>query len=641
MRIKSKIKRTPVLKKIKRTPFILSGRDPRDNKKLKKIKRTPALKKIKRTPLILLRKDPRDNIDDYKKELKKARKRALEIAKKISTEDGYIESLTETNLEKTVLYVYQKSFMRDRSKFRHCDKSRQVGMSYCFSCEAYAKTQLLDIYTALLISYNQEEANEKVLYARILDESTPHKYKKKLVVDRITALEWEGRSSSGRKTRTRLMSHPQREPRGKGFNTDVFLDEMAHYQWQEKIYIASVPIISRGIGQLAMASSPLGKGGLFYEIGNDNRTYNMYSRHRIFWWDNPDFLNEYAIKNFDKIPLLVQSMDTEERVNAFGNETLVQIFNSMLLDYFQQEYELVPIDETISYFPMDLIKQCTFEALLGEPVVEDGDDYGEHVARLNPIYPGLEFNTFRTIEDLSGAIARGKVTKNLIAGLDIGRNENNSEIIVLEEIPNLGYLQIIRLILSMKDFKFKDQFNVIEKLFSLVPVKKMKVDVTGMGKNLGEDLTRRFHSRIVPIDFNLSNKGDMASNLKLRMEDQSVAIPNNRDLIRQIHSIKRDITSNSNVRYDIANSEKRFHHGDKFWALALGSSAGEPAQMFKVRLFSSNISNKLGHTRIIKAPAQRIFRNLQIIHGTNYKKLPLPPLHEAEFLNIGSGVIFR
>jgi phage FluMu gp28-like protein len=582
-----------------------------------------------------MRKDPRDDPKDFGKTIAESTKRANgSFINKISDEVGYIEELTETNLEPTRLYSYQKSFMLDRSKYRHANKSRQIGMSYGFSSEGFAKSQLLDLYTGIFVSYNQEEANEKILYARTLDESTPYKYKKKLVVDRVTALEWEGRTWDGKKTRARLISHPQREPRGKGFNTDVFLDEIAHYQWQENVYIAAVPIVTRGLGQLALASSPLGKSGLFFEIGSDIERYNMYSRHQIYWWNNPDFLSEDALRHGLKdIHNAAIDMETSDRVLEFGSDAIIQAYNSMLEEFFQQEYELKSIDESVAYFPMSLINQCTFDTLRGLSHIEEGDEYGDNPIFLDPIYPDVDLRIYDSVEELSHAVAKGIVSKRLFAVFAIGRNEDCSEIVVVEEIPEKGYLQILRLMISMKNVEFKSQFDAVVNLFGRTPILKMKIDYTGMGRNLGEDLERRYHSRIQNVTFNNENKSEMATNLKLRMEDQAIAYPNDRKLIRQVHSIKRKVTENANVKFDVDPSEKRMHHGDKFWALALASSAGEPAQMHRVRLIKGTISETPNNSkRLVKIPNKRMFNKTPTVLGVNYKKLPPPPMHDSEFI---------
>jgi phage FluMu gp28-like protein len=618
--MKIRIQRTPVGKRIKRTPAL-------------GIKRTPVS-----GPLLLIRKNPKDDPKDFSKTMKETRERAKKFIKDISSETGYIERLTQTNLEPTKLYSYQDRWMRDRSRYRHCDKSRQIGMSYNFACEGYAKAQLLEIYTGLFVSVNQEEANNKIQYARALNESTPHKYRKKLAVDRVTALEWESKTTDGQRVRTRLISHPQREPRGKGYNTDAFLDEFAHFQWPEKIYIAAVPIITRGFGQLSLASSPLGKAGLHYEIGANKDAYSMYSRHKIFWWDNPDFLNEDALKyGLDEISRLSIDMETSDRVLEFGNDAIQQAYHSMLEEYFQQEYELKAIDEQESYFPMDLIKQCTFEALRGFETLENGDIYGDHPVVVDSIYPGIDFKIYGSPESLSHAIYTGAVGKRLFAGFDVGRKEDKSEIVILEEKPNETFLQIVRLFVTMKRTEFRKQFETIENLFKILPISKLRIDSTGMGKNLAEDLQRRFRSRIDDINFNNENKAGLATNLRLRMEDRSIAFPNDKDLIRQIHSIKRKITEGALVKFEADPSERRMHHGDKFWALALASSAGEKAQMYRVRLVSSDVISAIKNTRrVVELPPTRVFRASGMAFGMNYKNFGLPPNHQQEFQKLGA-----
>ena len=82
------------------------------------------------------------------------------------------------------------------------------------------------------------------------------------------AIEFE--DASGR-FRSRLISHPCKDPRGK-HKADVFLDEFAHYGHKQRgIYVAAVPIVSRGNGQLTIGSTPLMVGDLFHEIVKEER----------------------------------------------------------------------------------------------------------------------------------------------------------------------------------------------------------------------------------------------------------------------------------------------------------------------------------------------------------------------------------
>ena len=139
------------------------------------------------------------------------------------------------------------------------------------------------------------------------------------------------------------------------------------------------------------------------------------------------------------------------------------------------------------------------------------------------------------------------------------------------------------------------------------------------------------------MKFNSEIKGEMATNLKLRMEDQTLAIPNERDLKRQIHSVKRVVSSNSVVKYEVEKT--RMHHGDKFWALALASIAGKPAEMIKLRLVTAHRSIIDNTSRMLKQNPSRIFTGNpydvgmpNLIGGkVEINSLVPPPKHLSEF----------
>jgi phage FluMu gp28-like protein len=308
-----------------------------------------------------------------------------------------------------------------------------------------------------------------------------------------------------------------------------------------------------------------------------------------------------------------------------------------MIEDFMQEYEIEPMDDAVSYYPMGLINQCTFDSLKGFSYTEDDDVYGDDPQYVDPVYPSFNFKTYDSPEELSHAIFKGDVSRRLFAGFDVGRNENNSEIIIIDENSNLDHMQSVRLILTMKRTEFRKQFDIICKLFQLLPIRAMNVDSTGIGTNIGEDLRKKFGSRINDIKFNSENKGEMATNLKLRMEDQTIAIPSDRDLLRQIHSVKRIVSQNSVVKYEVQKS--RMHHGDKFWALALASIAGKPAEMIKLRMVTAHQAVVSNTGRILKQENSRIFTGNPYVIDSPYMagvaksmtSLTPPPKHFSEF----------
>lgn len=267
-----------------------------------------------------------------------------EINRWLATTEGFLQGLTETDEQPTRLTPYQLDHLRDRSKFRAREKARGVGFSFICAAEALARAHLKRDYTAIFVSLNLEEAIEKIRYASLLYHSLPRKWQKKLVVDNKTSLEFEDHSG---RYRSRLISHPCKDPRGK-HKADVFLDEFAHYGFkQHAIYVAAVPIVSRGDGQLTIGSTPLTVGDLFHDIlKEEHRKYPMFSRQSVPWWACPEFTTD-----LERAQVEAPGLDTAERVRRFGRPTLVDIFHTMELEDFRQEYELAFNDESQTFFP--------------------------------------------------------------------------------------------------------------------------------------------------------------------------------------------------------------------------------------------------------------------------------------------------
>ena len=88
----------------------------------------------------------------------------------LMTEPGFVAALMAYDDEPVVLEAYQREFLTNRSRFRWVNKSRQVGFSFLFACEATARCHLREAHTSVMVSYNLEDAKEKVNYARQIAE---------------------------------------------------------------------------------------------------------------------------------------------------------------------------------------------------------------------------------------------------------------------------------------------------------------------------------------------------------------------------------------------------------------------------------------------------------------------------------------
>lgn len=135
-------------------------------------------------------------------------------------------------------------------------KARQVGWSWLAAAEAVASACLEPRTPHIFVSINQEEAAEKIRYAKQIIEALDKEARPRLIRDNAYELELPNGS--------RMISHPCRPPRGKA-RAKIYLDEFAHYPNDKEIYQAALPAISKG-GSVRIGSSPLGARGTFWEI---------------------------------------------------------------------------------------------------------------------------------------------------------------------------------------------------------------------------------------------------------------------------------------------------------------------------------------------------------------------------------------
>lgn len=448
----------------------------------------------------------------------------------LSTVPGFIQGGTTVDETPTHLYDYQIALMTAPSRFRAVLKSRQTGLSFSMAAEGLAKAHLKAEHTGIFVSYNLDDAKEKIRHADMLYESLPAKWKKRRVTDNKTQLEYE--DSRGR--RTRLLSLPCREPRGKG-KADVNLDELPFMRDPRRIYTAAVPIISRGGGSLTLGSTPLGKGDIFYEVlEGEVAKYPFYQRFRIAWWDCPEFCTDVPTAR-----LLAPTMTSDQRVERFATQALRDIRASLDLDSFQQEYELTFVDAAVAFIPWELIQAASRDE--------------------------VELPCVRTVEEVLALDVPGPLS----AGFDVGRRRNASELIVGRMV---GDRFVACLMLTLEQASFDVQEDALVQLLSKRrDVHRLCIDETGIGMQLAERMMARFPERVEGITFTAQTKSVLAHGLKMDFERRNVLIPADRDLMSQIYSVKKLVTVAGNIRLDTDHDEK--HHADKFWALALARHA--------------------------------------------------------------------
>jgi phage FluMu gp28-like protein len=439
--------------------------------------------------------------------------------------------------------TFQLEHLNNPSLLAIEQKARQVGWSWMAAAESVATAILYKRTPHIFVSINQEEASEKIRYAKAVIEALDKEVRpRKLIIDNTFEIELSNGS--------RLISHPCRPPRGKS-RAHVYLDEFAHYPNDRKIYQAALPILSKG-GKIRIGSSPLGARGMFWEIYSEAlRKYPGYVRVTIPWWVTISMSTDP-----DTATLEAPGMTTDERVYRFGTDRLIQLYENMPLEDFQQEYECEWLDETISWIDWELIKRN--QVLAAEEKL--------WFRKAKGVDAGL-----MAINDVAEQVKRGHIEQTFVGGMDIGRTRDTTEIILLGDSRATNALPY-RLHISLDRIEFDDQKAVVSKLLSTLPVTAFLIDRNGIGMDIAEKISASF-PQAQGAGFTNATKELWAVEAKLRAQRAEVPIPLDRELAYQIHSIRRKITAAKNNQYDTEGNEK--HHADMFWAWALAIWAGK------------------------------------------------------------------
>ncbi len=508
---------------------------------------------------------------------------------------NYVYAFVKYNNQDIILDFWQDDFIKNKSRFISLLKSRQTGFSFIVSIKGLVKA--LDPartkYTKQFVSYNEDDAQEKIRYAREFYDSIPKRYKKKVIHQTSTMLEFE---DVGGKTTSRLISLPCRPPRGK--NGDVCLDEFAIYspRLSKEIYTAASFCTLRK-GCIEVGSTPLGTIGKFYEICTDKEKYPNFDRYFIPWW----YANVMC-KDVKSAVVNAKNMGTEERVFAYGTDRLIDIYRNSTLDDFQQECECTFIDSAASYISLELIYANTpgrrEEDIPDTRIILNDDDYYE-TGRNN------EIKAFNDVDELILNYKPEKHGSPLYMGMDIARHKDATAFYIIG-LQNELKQSVFRM--ELRNASFDQQKDIFRKLMSNLPIFRACIDMTGIGEQFAEEMKKEFAERVEPIRFTLQSKEVLAMNVKTSLERREFLLENDRDFHSQIHSIKRIATSGGSFRYDAERNEKG--HADSFWAWALANYAitsisSEPSfyAEYSSRKINNNVINlKSNNEELLKNP---------------------------------------
>ena len=345
----------------------------------------------------------------------------------------------------------------------------------------------------------------------------------------------------------------------RGFSGDLILDEFAFHEDSASIWDAAEPIISSNPGYLCrIASTGNGRFNTFYRMANESSPFAVSRVRRSEAW-------RMGLRIYDPATRLEVTPDPA-RAAALDKAS------------YDQNYECAFNEENMALLTHSLISACEYPpGLPGTPI--------SRLASAQWHSPECQILSQDWTSDALDFLRH--CPGPLCAGLDIGRNQDLTVLIIGERI---GGIVFTRAILRITAMRLPQQLDRLRPILALPNFGRLSGDATGLGLGLVEfaqeqcgphraeavhfaSRERRTIRGIQQADSALVTEL-MALDLLQAFEDRAIRIPCEPALRDALRKPER-ITTAAGVR--IAATRDTAGHADEFWSLALMLRALKPA----------------------------------------------------------------
>lgn len=455
---------------------------------------------------------------------------------------------------------YQEKWIKDTSRIKLMEKSRQIGMSWTAAFSLVKRhnsnrTNKLDswvssrdITQAKLFLEDCKQFAQNSNSMNLQDDSSLPIKKSKVQQSSNLMLYFPN------KTRIHsLSSNPNAQAGKRGTRV---LDEFALHPDPQKLYTIAYPGITWG-GQLEIISTHRGSNNFFNHLIQEikfNDNPKKISHYRVTLEDalNAGFLN--ALK--EKLPPddPYQTMDEAAYFDQVRNSCADR-------ESFFQEYMCQPCDENTFFLHPSLIESCEIPS-------DTPWEYSFPEAIRSP--------------------------HDFFLGIDIGRDHDLTVFCLLEKMDNVLNM---RKLVALQNIPFSIQEEFLHNFLLIPTLRRTCIDQTGLGRQFTERASHfSGYGVIQGISFTNLIKESLAFNLRSTLENRAILIPPDKELRADLRSIKRQSTSSGNIRFN-ADSAKT-GHADRFWAMALAVHAAKSCNPNSIYVSIPKESNSLYSSRM-------------------------------------------
>lgn len=298
-----------------------------------------------------------------------------------------------------------------------------------------------------------------------------------------------------------------------GYTGDVWFDEFAWAPQPDRLWGAIVPAITRIGGRITVCSTPFVPGNLFWRIAtNEHNRWGHFNVSQITIHD--------AIAQGMPVP---------------GG-----------LDELRLNFDAAT---------WSLFYECQW--------AEDGQAL-------------LSWQRLESIsEDENWDLER---YGRLMLGIDVGRIHDLTALVLtghlFDPVSEL-FGDRIRVLKwqELKGNTFAGQRQIISDWIQRYPIEGVRIDRTGLGMQLAEELARIYPALVVGRTFTAKLKETLALGLLRLAEQGQLRLPRDPDLWARLHAVRRE-ANEQGIRY--VADRNNLGHADAFWALALACEYASP-----------------------------------------------------------------
>lgn len=442
---------------------------------------------------------------------------------------GFFGKCKNFPVRDALLLEFQAKWVKDQSRLKLSEKSRQIGWTWATAYGLVSRKSLVDAQRDAWISSRDDIQARLFLedcksFAGILNQAAKDLGER--VIDDKGHTAYVLAFANGLRAHS-MSSNPDAQAGKRG---DRVLDEFALHPDPRKLYNIAYHGITWG-GSLEIFSTHRGGQNFFNQLVQEIKYKGNpkgFSLHTVTLQDALD--QGFLYKLQSKLP------PDDERQGMDEGEYFTFIKSGCAdSESFDQECMCIPSDDAAAFLSYELIDSCKYA-------------------------PDVVWQT-----DL-------KDTKNpLYIGVDVGRVKDLTVIWVDEDVSGV---RMCRRMIELRNTTFDAQEAELYRLLALPQVRRCCIDNTGIGRQFAERAQQRYGKyRIEPVTFTAAVKEELAYPLKAAFEDRTLRVPDDKNLVADLRSIRKETTASSNVRFTGERSADS--HADRFWAKALAQHAGK------------------------------------------------------------------